>query len=150
MPHGSRIALLAALALTGCTSVDKRTEPLKPLRPAVTPTGDSQNKAATPAKPVGATPTSTNAGRATPYNPVVSNDNFQRPIAESPAPQKGYTPPLGTPAIPGTSYPDPIPSRPNNEITPMAPPGNPTGLTTPPTAEGNVGDLKVPSLMGPK
>lgn len=140
MPHGSRIVLLLALGVTGCQSAEKRTTPLLPLRPVVTPSTDPKT-----AKPsVTATPT---AGRAGSYQPVVTNENFQRPIAESGQPQPGVVPPLGTPALPGTSYPPP---KPNNEITPMAPPGNPLGLTTPPTAEGGLGDIKVPSMIGAK
>jgi hypothetical protein len=139
MPHGSRIALLLALALTGCQSADKRGQQLLPLKPANLPAADTTKPKEPTAK---ANPT----GRSENVSPVVTNDKFQRqPIAVSGTPQPGVAPPLGVPTLPTTGVPGPAMAEPT-------PPGAPGlgGTPLPPMADAGAGDLKVPSLTGPK
>lgn len=140
MPHGPRIALLSALLAAGCHTAERQPNPLLTPKPTVNPTADPVRR------PTTATPTA-NTGRpaAAPYSPVVSSDNFQRPIAESPVPQPRVVPPTGVPSLPSTSYPS---APPSNPIAPMNPPGQ-SAAAVPPTA-ADAGDFKIPPLMGAK
>ncbi|QEL19426.1 hypothetical protein [Limnoglobus roseus] len=156
MPHGSRIALLSALLLTGCHSAPRQPNPLLPPKPVINSSTTDPAKKPTPPT-AGTTPPTTGAtpaiptastGRGGTYSPIVGNENFRRPIVESPTPQPGVMPQMAVPSLPVTSYPSaPAPSP---DIAPMNPPGM-SGMTTlPPIAEGSGGDLKVPSMMGSK